>query len=308
MVKYVIGHKNPDTDSVISAILYSDFLNNKNIEAKAFMLGEANNETRFILEKFGFDMPVVVSTLENESEVVLVDHNEKKQTIDNIDELIIDTIIDHHKFGIITSGPVDIRAEKLGSTASVLAKIFEEQNYTLSKEQAGILISAVISDTLFFRSPTTTDFDKELVNKLNAIAQIEDLEEYSLEMFNAKSDLGDISTEDMIKLDYKEFELGGEKYGIGVFETTNTDFAMDRKLEIIETLQEIKEKDELKGILFSVIDILNEKNTTIISDEYEAEVLRAVFSGKEIESNIFELGSIISRKKQIVPALEKYFG
>jgi len=308
MVKYVIGHKNPDTDSVVSAILYSDFLNNKDIEAKALMLGEANNETRFILEKFGFDMPVVVSTLENESEVVLVDHNEKKQTIDNIDELIIDTIIDHHKFGIITSGPVDIRAEKLGSTASVLAKIFEEQNYTLSKEQAGILISAVISDTLFFRSPTTTDFDKELVNKLNAIAQIEDLEEYSLEMFNAKSDLGDISTEDMIKLDYKEFELGGEKYGIGVFETTNTDFAMDRKLEIIETLQEIKEKDELKGILFSVIDILNEKNTTIISDEYEAEVLRAVFSGKEIESNIFELGSIISRKKQIVPALEKYFG
>jgi len=308
MVKYVIGHKNPDTDSVISAILYSDFLNNKNIEAKAFMLGEANNETRFILEKFGFDMPEVVSTLENESEVILVDHNEKKQTIDNIDELTIDTIIDHHKFSITTSGPVDIRAEKLGSTASVLAKIFDEQNYTLSKEQAGILISAVISDTLFFRSPTTTDFDKELVNKLNKIAQIEDLEEYSLEMFNAKSDLGDISTKDMIKLDYKEFEIGGEKYGVGVFETTNTNFAMDRKLEIIENLSKIKQEDNLAGIFFSIIDILNENNTTIVSNNKEVEVLKTVFNGKEIENNILNLGSIISRKKQIVPALEKYFG
>ena len=308
MVKYVIGHKSPDTDSVVSAILYSNFLNSIGIEANALTLGELNKETEFLLNRFGVKVPDVVQTLPVGSEVVLVDHNEKKQTLDNIDELVIDTIIDHHRFNLTTVDAINIRAEKLGSTASVLAKIFDEQGYELSKEEAGLLVSAVISDTLFFRSPTTTEYDKEIVEKLNEIAQLGDLEKYSIEMFNAKSDLGDISTYDVIKLDYKEFVFGEEKYGIGFMETASPDFAFDRKTDIVETLSEIKEKDGLKGILFSVVDILNEKNTTIISDEHEAEVLKAVFNGKEIESNVFELGSILSRKKQVVPALEKYFG
>ena len=133
------------------------------------------------------------------------------------------------------------------------------------------------------------------------------MEKYSLEMFAAKSNLGDIEIEKLVKMDYKEFELKGEKYGIGVLETTNPDYVFSRKEEIVKALEKIKNKDGLKGILVSVIDILNEHNKTIVCDSYEADILKAVFDGKEIEHNVYDLGPILSRKKQILPKLEKHF-
>lgn len=307
MVKYVFGHKNPDTDTVISAILYSNFLNSRGIESKAITLGKINNETKFILEEFEIDTPEIIETLPEKTEVVLVDHNEKKQTISNIDELKINSIIDHHKFSISTSEPLFIRAEPLGSTCSIITKIFEEQNYDISKIEASLLISAIISDTLYFRSPTTTNEDKEIVQRLNEIAEIEDLETYSLEMFNAKSNLGEVSAEEMIKIDYKEFDFNGNKYGIGVMETTNSNFALNKKSEIIKTLKDIKDKDNLNGTIFCIIDILKEENITLIPSEIEANIIKTVFEAKEIEPNMYSLGKIVSRKKQIVPKLETYF-
>lgn len=308
MIKYVFGHKKPDTDSILSAILYSNFLNKKNTEAKAIKLGDINNETKFILEKFGIELPETVEELEKGSEVVLVDHNENIQSINNIEELKIDSIIDHHRFDIRVDVPINIRAEILGSTCSILYKIFKEQNYEISKDEAGLLISGIISDTLYFRSPTSTDEDKQIIEQLNKIAEIEDLEKYSLEMFGAKSDLGEMEIEKIVKMDYKEFEFKGKKYGIGVIETTNPDYIFGRKEEVVEALIEIKKKDGLKGIMVSVIDILNEHNKTIVADEHEAEILRAIFDGKEIEHNVYSLGPVLSRKKQIVPKLEKHLG
>lgn len=306
MTKYVFGHTKPDTDSIISAILYSNYLNSKNIESKAIKLGDLNNETKFILEKFGVEIPETIEELEGNSKVVLVDHNEPLQSIKNIEKLDIDTIIDHHKFGLNTNKPVNIRAEKLGSTCSVLYKIFKENNYEISKEESCLIISGIISDTLFFRSPTTTDEDKEICKELKEISEIENLENYSLEMFAAKSDLGDMPIEKIIKMDYKEFEFCREKYGIGVIETTNPDYIFRRKDEIIKELNRIKKEENLKGILVSVIDILNEHNQTIVADEHEAEILRAVFQGKEVEHNVYSLGAVLSRKKQIIPKLEKH--
>ena len=169
------------------------------------------------------------------------------------------------------------------------------------------MISGIISDTLYFKSPTTTEKDKEIAEELSKIAKIKDIEKYAMEMFDAKSDLGDISAEEVIKMDYKEFEFGGEKYGIGVIETTNPDYILKRKNEIVKELDKIKEKDNLKGLLFSVIDILNKHNKTIVSDSHEAEIVRAVFDGKEIEHNVYSLGPVLSRKKQIVPKLEEHF-
>ncbi len=307
MTKYILGHQNPDTDSIVGAVLYSNFLNSQGQKTKPIKLGAINNETKFVLEKFNVEIPETKETLEPESKIILIDHNEKSQSIIDIDNYEIDTVIDHHKFNFQTSSPVKIRAETLGSTCSVLYKIFKENNYEISKQEAGLLISGIISDTLYFRSPTTTQEDKDIVEELNQIAEIENLEEYSIEMFNAKSDLGDIDAESLVKMDYKEFEFAGEKYGIGVIETTNPDYVMNRKQELMETLQQIKEKDGLKGVLVSVIDILNEHNKTIVSDNHEAEILQAVFQGEEIEHNVYSLGSVVSRKKQIVPLLEKHF-
>ena len=307
MTKYVFGHKKPDTDTVVSSILYANYLNSKGVEAKPVVLGEINNETKFILEKFGFEIPEEIETLPENSEVVLVDHNEEKQTISNICNLTIDTIIDHHKFNFQTSSPLNIRAEKLGSTCSILFKIFKENDYKISKEEAGILASGIISDTLYFRSPTSTDEDKQILEEVNKIAETEDLEKYSLDMFNAKSDLGDMEIEKIVKMDYKEFEFAGEKYGVGVIETTNPDYVLKRKDEMLKALEKIKEEDNLNGILVSVIDILNEHNKTFAVGEHEAEVLRAVFNGEEIEHCVYSLGNVLSRKKQIIPKLEAHF-
>lgn len=304
--KYIFGHKNPDTDSICSAIVYGNFLKNIGEEIKICKLGELSNETKFILNEFGVIEPQTIETLPEKSKVILMDHNEKSQTIDGIENLTITEIIDHHKFKIETSNPLKIIAEPLGSTCTIIAKILLEKNYEISKQEASLLASGIISDTLYFRSPTTTPEDKKILEKLNEIAQIENLEKYSLEMFKAKSDLGNIDVEKLIRLDYKVFEFGGNKYGIGVMETTNPNYAIKRKNEIIAKMKEIKQKDNLKGIVFSIIDILNENNLTIYPEDYESELLKTIFNS-ENSDNIANLGSLISRKKQIAPAFEKHF-
>ena len=257
MVKNIIGHKNPDTDSVCSAIVYSNYLNNKGEEAKAYTLGELNRETKFLLEKFEVKFPQIINTLDEGSEVILIDHNEKKQAIDGIDKLKVTKIIDHHKFSIDTVEPLYIRAEPIGSTCSIIAKILFENNVEINQVDASLLISAIISDTLYFRSPTTTQEDKDIIEKLNKIAKIQNLEEFSLEMFAAKSDLGDIDVEKLIKLDYKTFSFAGLEYGIGVMETTSPEYGLNRKDEIVSKMREIKKQDNLAGILFSIIDLIS---------------------------------------------------
>ena len=306
VTKYIIGHKSPDTDTTCSSIVYSNYLNRKNIENKVCKLGELNNETKFILKKFNIKIPETKTELEEGSQIILMDHNEAKQSIDNRDKYKIIQIIDHHKFDFSTKEPLNIRAEAIGSTCSIIAKIFFEENIELTKEEASLLLSSIISDTLYFRSPTTTKEDIELAKKLNEIAKIEDLEKYSLEMFAAKSDLGDMDVEKLIRLDYKEFEFNGKKFGIGVMETTSPQYGIKRKNEIVEKLKEIKKNDKLDGIFLSIIDIINENNQTIFPDEEVGEILKKVYNAK-IENNIADLRRTISRKKQIVPKLEEFY-
>ena len=305
MVKYVFGHQNPDTDAVVSAMVYAEFLNNQGIQSKAVKLGDMNKETKFVLEQAEAEEPETVESLPEGSEVILMDHNEKKQTISNIDELEINAIIDHHKFNLQTSSPVNIRAEKIGSSCSVLYKMFSEQGYELSRKEAILLISGVISDTLYFRSPTTTEQDRQIVRTLQPLTGIENPEEYSLKMFDAKSDIGDMSPKELVKLDYKVFDFKKGKYGVGVIETTDSKKSMEKKEEIIKAIVEIKKEEKLDGIFLSIIDILNGQNKTIVSDEDDAEIIEKAFSNaKKLEENIYSLGDIVSRKKQIIPELE----
>jgi len=302
-MKNIIGHKNPDTDSVCSAIAYANFLNLQNEEARAFALGELNKETQFVLEKFGIDFPEVVSELPAQSEVILLDHNEKGQAIDNLEELELVEIIDHHKVDIQTEKPISICVKPLGSSCSIIAEKYFAEGVELDNKIAGILMAGIISDTLFFRSPTTTETDKILVEKLNEIVRIEDLEKLSLEMFNAKSDLGDISVEELIKLDYKTFDFKDGKYGIGVMETTNVDYGLNRREEVFAKLAEIKEKDDLKAVYFTIVDILNEKSYTLYSDDEAKELFVKLFKAEDRDGILF-VDKLVSRKKQIVPVFE----
>lgn len=304
-MKYIIGHTNPDTDTICSAIVYEDYLKQTGVDAKAFALGKLNNETKFVFEKFNIEEPEHIEELPHGSEIILLDHNEESQSISNLKDLDIVEIIDHHKVKLETDKPISIYIEPLGSSCSIIAKKYLSSNVNLSKTNASLLIAGIISDTLFFRSPTTTQIDKDLVEKLNEIAQIEDLEKFSLDMFDAKSDLGDISTEDLIKLDYKVFEFGEGDYGIGVMETTNKGFGLNRKDEIKEKLKEIKEKDNLKGVFFSIIDILNEESYTFTSGEQETEMFVKMFNAEEKEGALF-VDNLVSRKKQIAPKFKEF--
>lgn len=303
-MKYILGHKNPDTDSVCSAIAYQNFLHQVGVESKVVVLGELNKETKFVLDYFGVTVPEKVKELPKDSKVVLVDHNEKEQSIDNLDELEIVGILDHHKIKMQTDKPIYIHVEPVGSSCSIVAKKFFAKKVEMSREIAGILMAGIISDTLFFRSPTTTEKDRELVEKLNTIVKMGDLEAFSLQMFDAKSDVRDLSTEEIIKLDYKVFEFGGEKYGIGVMETTNKDFGLERKDEVAEKLAEMKSQNGLKAVFLSVIDILKKESWTICSDMEASELFKKMFKAEEKDGVLF-VPNLVSRKKEIVPVFER---
>ena len=305
-MKSIIGHQNPDTDTVCSAIAYQNLLAARDIEAKAFALGEVNNETKFVLEKFGVDFPEVVNELPKDYVIILVHHNEEGQSIENLNDLNVIEIIDHHKANLQTDKPIRIHIEPLGSSCSIIAKKFFGKGIEISQEIAGILIAGIISDTLYFRSPTTTETDKKLVKQLNEIAKIEDLEAFSLEMFDAKSDVKDISTEELVKLDYKLFDFSGHKFGIGVMETTNKNFGLERKAEIIEILGKIKEAEKLEGVCFSIIDILKEEAYALCSDDETKKLVMEIFESEDEDGVLYNQG-IVSRKKQIVPKFEEYF-
>lgn len=303
----VFWHKNPDTDSILSAIIYTEFLNSIWFEAQAVKLWELNTETKFLLEVFWEQDLQLVNTLPAWTLVALVDHNEKTQTIDNIDELDIHSVVDHHKFwSFSTNKSIFVRTQPLCSTCSVLYNMFIQEWVSITQRIAKLMIAWIISDSLYFRSPTTTEIDKEIVESLNQIAQIPNLEDFSMQMFNAKSDLGDISIHDLIKLDYKEFDFNWIKMWIWTIETTNPSYSLNRKQEILKWLEEIKSQNWLDAILLSIVDILNEKNTTIVLGDKEQEIIKNVF-WENTQDNIANLWNRISRKKQMVPQLDSYF-
>lgn len=303
----VFWHKNPDTDTVCSALILVNYLNQKWYNATAYKLWELNNETAYLFDMLNIKAPETISSLPAWTRVALVDHNEKAQTIDNIDELLIDYIVDHHKFSVTTSNPVNIRAEKLWSTASVLYKMYKESDISISKEIGTLMLAAILSDTLLFRSATTTKEDTIIAEDLKSITWISDFKEFMNPLFEAKSDLWDMNVIDLIKYDYKEFEVNWKMLWVGTLETVNPAYALWRKKEIIEWLKKIKVDSKLEFIMLSIVDIFWEKNTSIVLDWSDSEVVEKVFNTKVID-NLADLKNRLSRKKQVVPDLTEYFG
>lgn len=298
----IVGHKSPDTDSIVSAIVTQEFFSKVlGKEAKAYRAGGLNNETKFILEKFGVETPELVPEITEDGSVVLVDHNESAQVFDGLNYSNVDYIIDHHKLSINTEKPIVCRMEPIGSTASLIAKMFFEKNAEISQVSAKLLLSGILSDTLNLMSPTTTQEDRELVAKLNDIAKL-NIEEFVAEMFKAKSSLEGISMEELISLDYKAFEMGTRKVGVGTWETTGPESVNVKKAEILEALVSKKEADKLDLMFFMVVDILKQNCQLYIIGEQEKDLAEKVF-GAKAEDGIMFLPGVVSRKKQIVPQL-----
>ncbi len=302
----IFWHKFPDTDCICSSLIFADYLSNKWYNPKVYKLWSLNNETAYLLNMLNIDVPETITTLPPWTRVGIIDHNEKVQTIDNIDELDLEYIIDHHKFSVNTNYPLFIRAEKLCSTASVLYKMYIENSLPITKKIWTLMLSAILSDSLVFRSATTTKEDIIIAEELKEITWINDFKEFMNPLFEAKSDLWEISIEDLIKYDYKEFEVAWKKLGVWSLETVNPSYALSKKDEILKWLEDLKNKSSLEFIMLSIVDIFWENNTTIVLDWVDSKVVEEVFDTK-VENNLANLKNRLSRKKQIIPQLTDYF-
>ncbi|WP_188964142.1 manganese-dependent inorganic pyrophosphatase [Deinococcus aquiradiocola] len=303
----VFGHLNPDTDAITAALVYANLLRRQGLDATPYRLGELNFETAFVLREAGVDAPELLTSLPEGSAVALVDHNESAQSLPGLKGLNVTHVVDHHRLGDLeTTQPATLRFDPVGCTATILLRLHLEANLPVEPLDARLMLSAVLSDTLHFRSPTTTAADREAVAFLAQVAGVQDVTAYALAMFAAKSDLGDTPASTLLKMDYKVFPFGAQKWGVGVIETTNPAYVFGRQAELLAAMQAEKGVSGLDGLVLSVVDILNETNRTIVTGESEAAVLGEAFAAVTVD-HVADLGDRISRKKQIVPTLEAYF-
>jgi manganese-dependent inorganic pyrophosphatase len=298
----IFGHKNPDTDTITSALVYADLKSKIGMDVEPVRLGDVNGETQYALDYFKVEAPRLVETVANETDsVILVDHNERQQSADDIEEVSVLEVIDHHRIANFeTADPLYYRAEPVGCTATILNKIYKEKGVEVTKEMAGLMLSAIISDSLLFKSPTCTGEDVAAAKELAEIAGV-DAQEYGLEMLKAGADMSSKSIAELVSLDAKEFSMGTAKVEVAQVNVVDTNDVLGRQKEIeaaIETL--IKEKG-LDLFLLVVTDILENDSTALALGSKTAEVEKA-FNVK-LENNTALLKGVVSRKKQIVPVL-----
>ncbi|MFH1451317.1 MAG: manganese-dependent inorganic pyrophosphatase [bacterium] len=298
----IVGHRNPDLDSVVSAIVCASLKRKMGEAAEAKIAGEVNKETKFVLTYFNQETPEVINDVSGKK-VFLVDHNAATQAVAGLNEAELIGVIDHHCIGIKTELPIFYRAEPLGSTSTVLAKLFKENGIAMDQQEAGLLLAGIVSDTLFFNSPTTTEQDKKIAVELAKTAKV-NIEELADKIFDAKSDLTGVPIEKIVGGDVKEFESGNTKFGIGVFETARPQTARELDEKIFAEMESFKQKNRLALFFFFVVDILEKNSVLYLLAEKETRVAKQIFTA-EIQGKIMFLPGIVSRKKQILPPLMK---
>ncbi|MGO4789972.1 manganese-dependent inorganic pyrophosphatase [Paenibacillus sp. 2KB_20] len=302
----IFGHKNPDTDTICSAIAYADLKNQLGLSAEPVRLGDVNGETQYALDYFKVEAPRFVETVANEAQdVILVDHNERQQSASDIDQVRVIEVIDHHRIANFeTSHPLYYRAEPVGCTATILNKIYKEKGVAVRKEIAGLMLSAIISDSLLFKSPTCTDEDIAAARELAEIAGV-DADVYGLEMLKAGADLSDKTIAQLISLDAKEFQMGGAKVEIAQVNAVDTNDVLSRQAELEDAIQGIIADKNLDLFVFVVTDILNNDSIALALGKESKAVEKAY--NVSLSENKALLKGVVSRKSQIVPVLTETF-
>ena len=302
----VFGHKSPDTDSTGSPIIWAWYLKHvKNIDTEPVLLGQPNSEALFMLNYWGIETPQIIDNLDSGSSVVIVDTNNPDELPENINDCEIQTIIDHHKLvgGLQTKHPIDVIIRPLACTATVMIEIMGADITTKMPTMIkGAALSCILSDTLEFRSPTTTDLDKSIANKLAKDLGI-DMKSYASQLFTAKSDVSNYTDPELILMDSKKYNVGDKKLRISVMETTKPTEILKRKKSLLKAMEEIEEKEGVDQILFFVIDILEEEATLLVPNNLVKEITEKSF-GKSSEGDTIVIPGILSRKKQIIPQLK----
>ena len=298
----VFGHKNPDTDTICSAIAYAELKNKLGKEVKAVRLGEINEETKYALNYFKVEKPELVENVAGK-EIILVDHNERTQTAEGFEEAKVLELIDHHRISNFNvDEPLYARLEPVGCTATIILKLFKENNLVPSKETAGLMLSAIISDTLLFKSPTCTECDVKAGKELSEIAGV-NTDEYGLEMLKAGTALGDKSEAELLNMDMKIFEIDGSKIGVAQVNTVNEAEVLERKEKLLSEIDNIITKEGLKFFMFAITNILSNDSVALVSGDGN-DIIEKAF-GEKVDSNLVTLKGVVSRKKQIIPPLTK---
>ncbi|THE10244.1 manganese-dependent inorganic pyrophosphatase [Bacillus timonensis] len=302
----VFGHKNPDTDTICSAIAYAELKKKLGLDVEPVRLGEVNSETQYALNYFKAEAPRLVENVANEVQsVILVDHNERQQSADGLENVKIKEVIDHHRVANFeTSDPLYFRVEPVGCTATIINKLYKENNVEIEKEVAGLMLSAIISDSLLFKSPTCTDEDVQAARELAEIAGV-DAENYGLEMLKAGANVSDKTAEQLVSLDSKEFSMNEKKVQIAQVNVVDPQDVLSRQSELEEVMNQQIKDNGLDLFLLVITDILNNDSVGLAVGEKSTAVEKAF--NVSLENKTAELKGVVSRKKQVVPVLTEAF-
>ncbi|MGN7412501.1 manganese-dependent inorganic pyrophosphatase [Paenibacillus sp. SAF-068] len=302
----IFGHKNPDTDTICSAIAYADLKTKLGQDVEAVRLGEVNGETQFALDQFKIAAPRLIKTAANEvNKVILVDHNERQQSVSDIEEVTVVEVIDHHRIANFeTSGPLYFRAEPVGCTATILNKMYKENGIEVSAPIAGLMLSAIISDSLLFKSPTCTEQDVAAARELATIAGV-DADSYGLDMLKAGADLSQKTIAELISLDAKEFVMGQSKVEIAQVNAVDVNDVLVKQPELEAAIEAIISSKGLDLFVFVVTDILNNDSVALAYGTSTKAVEKAY--NVTLSDSRALLKGVVSRKSQIVPVLTEAF-
>ena len=306
MAIYVTGHKNPDTDSVTAAIAYAELLKASGQDAIASMQGALNPETETVLKKFGVAAPEIMTDATDKT-VALVDHSDLNQAPDNLNADSVVAIVDHHKIGdVTTNSPIFCCVKPVGCTGTVIKDLYDAEGIAVEPKVAGLMLSAILSDTVNFKSPTCTDADKKAVAELKEIAAVDDTDALFMDMLKAKSAVDGVPAKDLLNRDYKDFDMNGNKVGCGQLELA----ALDQVAAIEDDLYAAMKAQKAAGghhtILLMLTDVVKEGTKLVVLSD-DASITEKAFEGK-LENNSMWIPGMMSRKKQTVPNMQKAFG
>lgn len=325
---HIFGHTSPDTDAFASAFALAYWLNAQHIHATAYRLGEPNLETAFVIRHlfatFGnelhdtpskllpyLDPNQPLNTLKQGDKIGLTDHNEAGQSIANLSDFDIRFVIDHHKINLTTPHTAYVRISPVGCTCTILYEMFAQKSIAITPLLATLMLFAIISDTLNLTSPTTTDDDRQVVENLLKIIDLsnDDKDKLAHAMFMAKSDTSHLTARQILLMDYKEYDIGGKKWGIAGIETLDAEQILARRDELTTAATTLKADKNLDHLMIAIADIQAKTGYALAYDDAQNTIISQAFdvANTATHDGVFALAGVISRKRQIVPILENYY-
>ena len=300
----VFGHTAPDTDSTGSPIIWAWYLNEVRKEpAEAVLQGEPNTEAAWMLTRWRLQKPAIIADVAAGDRCVIVDTNNPAELPASLGQADVIEIIDHHMLagGVKTRTPINITIRPLACTATIMHDLIGEDMARAPEGVKGAMLTCILSDTLEFRSPTTTAHDRAVAEKLARDLGV-NITDYAAEMFAAKSDVSAFSDEALLRMDSKEYELGGKQLRVSVLETTAPQVLLDRKAALMAAMPAVAAADGADEVLLFIVDILKEQATLLVPNDFVKQVAERSF-GVTVGGDTVVLPGVMSRKKQIIPVL-----